>query len=453
MCPMLNENSKCILGRLPGRFVRRQIFNVMIPAVLRSSFPIAMSDPAVNTMIKVDSQESLEEKLSTYHVSPVCGYLLSSPRSMLPGYFDDWNEIALHLTDFIEEGNIRQKVEKMSVLDHEQLTSHRELRLAHLMLTGIAAAYVWTDGVKGIPKFLPSCVAVPLWRVSERLGVQPIMSHCSWSLANWKIIDQSKPATDLKNRELIVNLPGGDTAKWFFLMQQQTDLISGPGIAYAIGMKKAVLDGDEVRLVQNLGLLKSTVKKMEVCIKQIHGLCDPDTFFHVLRPFMMGFGSQPFTAAGYGGLVFQGISDVPQQHLGASAAQSPAIPIFDAALGIIHDTSNENFHETMRRYMLPAHRKLIEDLRKGPSTKTFVDKCSNEKTTKAYDDCLQAVADFRSSHLKIVARFITIPLRKDERKTEDAVAKGTGGSDVLKYLKSTRSATTDTMFKTKTNST
>ncbi|XP_070579514.1 indoleamine 2,3-dioxygenase 2-like [Ptychodera flava] len=410
-----------------------------------------MSDLSFCKPMAKESRDSLDT-LDAYYISPEYGYLLPAPMTFLPESFAEWNDIALHLTDFITDGSIRRKVEQMSVLDHGQLTSHRELRLAHLMLTGIAAAYVWTDGVKGVPKILPRSVAVPLWRVSERLGVQPVVSHCSWSLANWKIIDQSKPATDLKNRELIVTLPGGDTTKWFFLIPQQADLIGGLGITHAMAVKQAVLEGDEDHLVDNLNFLKSTVNRMEECINQTHELCDPEIFFHVLRQFIMGFGSQPFMTAGHGGLIFEGISDVPQKHLGDSAAQSPAVPIFDAALGVIHDDENENFHETMRQYMQPVHRKLIEDLRKGPSTKTFVDKCSNEKTKKAYNDCLQALADFRSCHLKIVVRFITIPLRKaEERKAENVIAEGTGGSDVLNYLKSTRSATTDAMLKATAN--
>ena len=41
---------------------------------------------------------------------------------------------------------------QLPFLDHQRLTSHRELRLAHLLLSAIATGYIWQDGDQGVPK-------------------------------------------------------------------------------------------------------------------------------------------------------------------------------------------------------------------------------------------------------------------------------------------------------------
>ena len=43
---------------------------------------------------------------------------------------------------------------------------------------------------------LPRQLAVPWSDVSKRLGVDPVLSHASFVLANWKIKDQSKYECD-----------------------------------------------------------------------------------------------------------------------------------------------------------------------------------------------------------------------------------------------------------------
>lgn len=49
---------------------------------------------------------------------------------------------------------LREKVQKLPLLDHERLTSYRELRLAHVVLGAIATGYIWQEGDQGVPKVL-----------------------------------------------------------------------------------------------------------------------------------------------------------------------------------------------------------------------------------------------------------------------------------------------------------
>lgn len=62
-----------------------------------------------------------------------------------------------------------------------------ELRRAHLLLCLFAHAYVW-GGVDPIDE-IPEGIAVPLWQVSQKLGIPPVLGHPSIVLYNWRRLD------------------------------------------------------------------------------------------------------------------------------------------------------------------------------------------------------------------------------------------------------------------------
>ena len=80
----------------------------------------------------------------------------------------------------------------MPLLDHTRLTNHHELRCAHTFLSYIAHGYVWMNGDSDVMRVLPAQVAVPWVGVSRMLEVDPILSHSSFCLANWKVIYPEK---------------------------------------------------------------------------------------------------------------------------------------------------------------------------------------------------------------------------------------------------------------------
>ncbi|XP_077866625.1 indoleamine 2,3-dioxygenase 2-like [Saccoglossus kowalevskii] len=99
----------------------------------------------------------------------------------------------------------------------------------------------------------------------------------------------------------------------------------------------------------------------------------------------------------------------------------------------------------MREYMLPAHKRLIEAVECGPSIREYVKKSNNMKASSAYDACLRRLAEYRSYHLRIVVRFLAMPSSKT---TNSKPIQGTGGTHAVKYLKSTRTATKESILNT-----
>ncbi len=81
---------------------------------------------------------------------------------------------------------------QMPLLDTSSLTDYKDMRLGHLYLCYIGNGYVWQDGDSGVPVCLPRQVAVPWCALSDRLGLQPCMSHAVAALANWKLKDPTK---------------------------------------------------------------------------------------------------------------------------------------------------------------------------------------------------------------------------------------------------------------------
>ncbi|KAK3091136.1 hypothetical protein FSP39_017369 [Pinctada imbricata] len=163
--------------------------------------------------------------LEDYEVTEEYGFVMPKPLEKLPREFDQWNDLAEKAPELTVNKEFRQKVDKMPLLDHNNLKSHEEKRLAHLQLSAITMCYVWQEGDKGVAKVLPRSVAIPYCAISEDLGVQPIISHVSLVLANWKLKDKNGNITTLYNC-----MPGDEEAEWFSSVTAQIELDFAPAI-------------------------------------------------------------------------------------------------------------------------------------------------------------------------------------------------------------------------------
>lgn len=115
-----------------------------------------------------------------------------------------------------------------------------------------------------------------------------------------------------------------------------------------------------------------------------------------------------------------------------------------------------DFLTRMRNYMPPAHYQLIQDISLQPSLRNFVQQQANEQLNQAFQLCVTQLLAFRSYHINVVSRFITVPaararqLRNQSQDLgEDMVSRaptaleerGTGGSGIMTFLKSVRDQT------------
>lgn len=107
--------------------------------------------------------------------------------------------------------------------------------------------------------------------------------------------------------------------------------------------------------------------------------------------------------------------------------------------------------------MPPTHKQLIQDISLQPSLRNFVQQQANEQLNHAFHSCVTKLLAFRSYHINIVSRFITIPAARarqirnqtEDLEEEDVISRaptaleerGTGGSGIMTFLKSVRDQT------------
>nr|XP_006814681.1 PREDICTED: indoleamine 2,3-dioxygenase 2-like [Saccoglossus kowalevskii] len=157
-----------------------------------------------------------------------------------------------------------------------------------------------------------------------------------------------------------------------------------------------------------------------------------------------------FRRFGYEGLVYEGVSEEPIKVTGGSAAQSAFIYMYDEALGVKHDPEREAIIRRFQEYQCGDHREFVKAVSRGPSIRKFCEVMQNEALSEAYNCCLTALKDFRSYHIQVACRYITIQAHKNAKNNNenypDQSNAGTGGTGFLPYLKSLRNNTSNSII-------
>lgn len=391
-----------------------------------------------------------------YHIDEDVGFALPLPLEELPHPYDAWISIARNLPELIKNNQLRMEVEKLAMLNIDGLRGHRAQRLGHLVLGYITMAYVWGQGDGDIRKVLPSNIAVPYCKLSEKLGLPPILLYADCVLANWKKKDPSGPMT-YENMDILFSFPGGDCGKGFFLVSLLVEIAAASAIKVIPIIFDAVKREDSDTLQRALLDVSSSLHKALDVFSQIHKYVNPNLFFNVLRIYLSGWKGNPLLSEG---LLYEGVWDTPKKFAGGSAAQSSIFQCFDVLLGIQHTVCGvpsdpaAEFLQEMRTYMPPAHQSFLLSLKSRPSVRDFVLSKGNATLQETYDKCVQAMVSLRDYHLQIVAKYIIIPASqqsqsKAESSEEDlkAESKGTGGTNLMDFLKSVRGKTVKSLLK------
>ncbi|NWH81356.1 I23O2 dioxygenase, partial [Piaya cayana] len=390
--------------------------------------------------------------LTRFQVSEEYGFLLPDPLTDLPAPYGPWMEIAHHLPQLIASHQLRSRVHQMPELSTRHLRGREELHLAHLVLSFITTGYVWQEGEEGTVKVLPQNLAVPFWGVSQALGLPPILSHVDFVLANWR---RKNPKGNL---DTIISLPGGESLRGFILVTLLVEKAAVPGIKAIVQAIRAIVQHDEETLHKALQELAEAIGNMSQALKRMHDYVDPAVFYTVIRIFLSGWKDNP---AMPDGLIYEGVSEEPMAYSGGSAAQSTILHAFDEFLGIRHSEQSTAFLHRMRGYMPRPHRAFVDEIHRAPSLKQHVLSSGDTRLCAAFNRCIAALADFRSYHITIVTKYITIAAAKAKAgraelgggdgpsmaKPPSALEnKGTGGSHIFTFLKSIRDTTREGMI-------
>lgn len=369
-----------------------------------------------------------KQTLSNYRTNLHTGFLPETdPLTLLPAYFAPWEEVAKQLSALLMVGKLRKVLEQLPVLDIKQLEDEPQMHRAMLLLTIFGNAYVWAEEMPA--SRIPRGVAVPLWRLTEQWGLPPILTHAHMALHNWQRLDKSKPVA-LDNISALQLFLGGLDEQWFYMVTVAIEAEGGTVIDALISAQQAAAANDIDVAIEKLEVLEVALKRMLALLNRMPEKCDPYVFYHRIRPFVAGW---PAT-----GIIYEGVSETPQQFIGGSAAQSPLIQAIDAGLGVRHTKpETQQFLGEMRHYMLPSHRQFIETLESGISVCDFIER--EQETYPAavdqYNACIKVLDTFRQKHIEFSVRYILHQADDQEK------AKGTGGTTFVSLLSEARKET------------
>ena len=344
------------------------------------------------------------------------------------------------------------------------VSCERLLRRAHLVLAWLLHIYVHTQPPGSDPIIIPRSLSAPLLAVSRELVLPPVVTYADTVLYNWREVDGR-----IRCVTLFTDTPDEEH---FFLTSARIELA---GVA-ALSLMQQSLDeaflDDAIarrRIASSLRKLSTVIRTLTVILDAVRDGCDPHVFYDQVRPWFRGedSGKRPW--------IFQDERGNPvdfgetRELSGPSAAQSTLIHALDIFLGVDHSATPAPsrptpdgpspsiksshpapFLERMQAYMPRHHRNFINHLKvvPRPIRKLALLSGPDSPVWLAYNEAITALQEFRSAHIRIATLYI---ISQSHRRPSPTVtlepAKGTGGTDLVPFLKSSRDDTASTLLR------
>lgn len=364
---------------------------------------------------------------SKYDIWPYRGFLPKpDPLERLPDEYKLINDIATNLPTLLSTGQLRAELDKLPIIDLSGLETGNELECAMRSYSFFASAYVYAT-YQETSNRIPRGVAVPLQYLAKRLGRQPILSYHSYGPQNWRLIDRGSPIA-LGNIEVIQNFLGGKDENGFILDHIEIEANAAPALWNAPHVQGSVLANSPEAVCQDLQLIAASMEKMVVSLARMPDLCDPDVYYHQVRPYIHAFK----------GIFYEGVEEYdgkPQSLLGETGAQSAIVPCLYAVLGIEHvNDPLLGYLTEMRKYMPVKHRAFIGVLEQNkPLVRSWVlsNKTSNPDCAVAYDKCVYFLWKFLKMHFTYADKYIH---QQTQTSSSNPTDRGTGDTPFMEYL-------------------
>jgi indoleamine 2,3-dioxygenase len=130
---------------------------------------------------------------------------------------------------------------------------------------------------------------------------------------------------------------------WFYLISVAIEVRGAEIIPMMLQAMDAVRVGDAETVAQCLLNFADSVQDIGIVLDRMYEKCDPEVFYHKIRPFLAG--SKNMVAAGLPNGVFydEGNGEGQwKQYSGGSNAQSSLIQFFDIVLGVEHSPTRNS---------------------------------------------------------------------------------------------------------------
>jgi indoleamine 2,3-dioxygenase len=384
--------------------------------------------------------------LEDYEVSRECGFLPthSPTKAQMPEVFWQVQKTAALLPKWLTTGKIRQAIESLPEVDVERETlDEMQLRRIMLVYSYLTNAYVWGEPTPA--KVLPRNLAVPFYKIAQKVGRPPVLSYASYTLDNWVRLNETEPI-EIGNIMLSQNFLGGLDEDWFILIHIEIEAKAAPALAAIPSILEAIARDDTTAAIAALEDIKDAWTNINTTMSRMPEACDPYIYYNRVRPYIHGWKNNQALPEG---IIYQGVEAYggkPQQFRGETGAQSAIVPTMDALFNIAHERDPLwDFLMEMRDYMPPRHRAFVEEVEKRSTLRDFV-KNRRERVPQLsdlYNDCVSLLEKFRTQHLEFAARYIN----KQTAKFNNDTGVGTGGTPFMQYLKKHRDESSQHLLK------
>lgn len=269
--------------------------------------------------------------------------------------------------------------------------------------------------------------------------------------------------------EIHTTFTGTESEAWFLAIGTAVEANGAHLVQLLLDAFLAVPTKDYTTIARSLALLRDSLSEMTTILGRMPEKCDPMTFCHQVRPFYAG--SKGMANAGLPRGVFYEDGNGNGQWFqlpGGSNGQSALLQLFDIALGLGYSKSDdparkrEGYYYNTRECTPGPHRRFLALVGESGSIRNLCLEQQSELTDEqaelreAYKAAVEALALFRSKHIQIVTRFVTMPLRHSWQNSPQSVHMpgllpsglrdnekyGTAGTPVLQFLKKLRNETT-----------
>lgn len=329
------------------------------------------------------------------------------------------------------------------------------VRRAYTVLSYIAHFYVHSSRSLEDKVTIPSSIAIPWNHTASALGLPPILTYASTVLWNWEYIDPSKGLVEGNLRAPLTFTRSRDEEHFFLT----SAYIEAAGRLCLERMSQCLDEAFMADISPDVSY-RSMSKQLTDISNQINILtrilidvrkeCRPEVFYGKIRRWFNGPNGQ--SSWHYEGVDPPGVY---RDYGGPSAGQSSLIHSLDAFLGVNHAPVDDDadyddtFMRRMQFYMPEYHRNFLDHLLNvEPSCRDVVKASENDELKESYNKAIESMKVFRSEHIKIATLYIVTQSRKNTSITDDSISepKGTGGTSLVKFLKTCRDRTYSTLL-------
>ncbi|KAI1616985.1 indoleamine 2,3-dioxygenase [Exophiala viscosa] len=427
-------------------------------------------------------RERPEDFLKRYSTTARHGFLPEQlPLQRLPqAYYGCWEELVEHLPDLIRSRRIRSKIECLPTLDTVHLQEEPEWQRAYSLLVFLTHAYIW--GGERPAEILPPQITCPLLQASEHFGLPPLATYAALNLWNFATKESDGDLTEPGNLRSLHTFTGTKDEEWFYLISVSMEATGSIFIWELLRCLHAIGHDGSKTVLSCLQSITAGIDDLGRLLERMHEHCDPQVFYHNIRPLLAG--SKGMAAAGLPRGVFYDEGDGKgewRQHSGGSNAQSSLIQLLDIFLEVDHHATGDRspsqehsasksnpFMQEMRNYMPRIHREFLSQIENLSNIKDYMSRpTTSDDVREAYNEAVAALVNMRDIHIRIVTRYIIMPSRSppahyivlektlnlatasstsqepENSGCEKKQLQGTGGTDLIPFLKRTRDETRD----------